>query len=296
MADDERSGRRRSIVLWALAIALMLGAAAYQRTTGPTYPLPGEYTVADKTYGYRLVRRGHSAEDTEVRVAASDGDDGLLVYRRYPTDDEFVVDPLVAGEDELIGHLPAQPAAGKLEYYVIVRGSGEEARLPPAQSGNAVIRFKNSVPAVFLIPHILFMFVGVLLAMRAGLGALFGAAGMRRLAWVTLGTLTVGGLVLGPIVQKYAFGELWTGVPYGWDLTDNKTLIMWLAWLMAALVVRRRAGGDAVGLGRARMAVIVAAVVTVAAYLIPHSFRGSQLDYEQFDEGMPAEEAVGLGR
>ena len=37
--------------------------------------------------------------------------------------------------------------------------------------------------------------------------------------------LAVGGFILGPLVQNYAFGELWTGVPFGWDLTDNKTLI-----------------------------------------------------------------------
>jgi hypothetical protein len=46
---------------------------------------------------------------------------------------------------------------------------------------------------------------------------------------------------------------------------------------------------------RARLAVLVAAVVMTAVYLIPHSLRGSELDYSAVDSGTPAAEAVGTG-
>ena len=38
-------------------------------------------------------------------------------------------------------------------------------------------------------------------------------------------------------VQKAAFGAYWTGFPFGYDLTDNKTVLMWLAWVLAALAM-----------------------------------------------------------
>ena len=44
------------------------------------------------------------------------------------------------------------------------------------------------------------------------------------------------GLVFGPIVQKYSFGEFWTGWPNGKDLTDNKVLISFLIWVMALIL------------------------------------------------------------
>ncbi len=47
-------------------------------------------------------------------------------------------------------------------------------------------------------------------------------------------------MILGPIVQKYAFGELWTGIPFGWDLTDNKTLIAFLFWILAVIMNRKK--------------------------------------------------------
>jgi len=102
--------------------------------------------------------------------------------------------------------------------------------------------------------------------------------------------LTAGGMVLGPIVQKHAFGHYWTGFPAGRDLTDNKMLIMWLAWVGAVGVV---ALGPNDGRVVKRLAVVVAALAMTGAYLIPHSMRGSELDHAAVDAGVDPAEAIG---
>jgi hypothetical protein len=86
---------------------------------------------------------------------------------------------------------------------------------------------------------------------------------------VALGILIVGGLVLGPVVQKYAFGEYWTGVPNGWDLTDNKVAVGFLVWVAAVAANRRR---------RRPAWIVAAALVTLVVFAIPHSMMGSELD------------------
>jgi hypothetical protein len=153
-----------------------------------------------------------------------------------------------------------------------------------------------------LIPHIAFMFFGVLIAWRAGLGAIAQPVGLGRLAWWAFGLFTIGGMILGPIVQKYAFGEYWTGVPFGWDLTDNKTLVMWMAWLIAAVVLPKlkrardqEVGGPQRAGAVARGLVLLASIVTVGVYLIPHSVQGSELNYEAIEQGVPAGDAIGIG-
>ncbi len=154
-----------------------------------------------------------------------------------------------------------------MTYKIEVRTPG---RISWLNGGRPVVaRFKNEVPSWLLIAHVLFMFAGMLLAFRAGLGALLRQGNWPRLTAWTLGVTVVGGLLFGPIVQKFAFGAYWTGFPLGGDLTDSKTLFVALFWLAAHLL--RKKG---------RWWTVAATVLMVAVYLIPHSVLGSELNYK----------------
>jgi hypothetical protein len=72
-------------------------------------------------------------------------------------------------------------------------------------------------------------------------------------------------------MQLYAFGELWTGWPFGQDLTDNKTLVAFIFWLIALIRLWRNR--------EHRGWALVAAIVMLIIYFIPHSVLGSELDY-----------------
>ena len=74
------------------------------------------------------------------------------------------------------------------------------------------------------------------------------------------------------MVQKYAFSAYWTGWPFGTDFTDNKTLVMFLGWVVALVAVYR--------VKKPGPWVLGAAVLTLVAYAVPHSVLGSELDYE----------------
>ena len=287
------SSTRRSVrvALWVLAVGVAAGSAAYQRLTGPTVSLRGQITLDGVSHKYRLPRSGVSTVDRAVRVPRPRAVlDGALEYRRLRSDDAWQRVAMAPEGDRLVGHLPRQPAAGKLEYSVILRTTEGERRLPEGRE--VVMRFKNPVPAWLLIPHIILMFTALLVGTRAGLGALWAPEGLRRLTLITVSALTLGGLVLGPIVQKLAFEQLWAGFPFGKDFTDDKTLVMWLVWVAAAFVVRR----VNTGARRVRAAALVAAVVMLGIYLVPHSVRGSELNYRLVDQGVAPAEAVTTGR
>ena len=295
----------KAALLWLVAVLIMFSAVIYQRRTGPTYPMRGEIQVEGQAHAYRLVRSEETVRDARVAVPnPGDAVQGTLFFKRFKTDDPFAPVAMKAetgkeGRDEgvrqWVGYLPAQPAAGKLEYYLELEIDGKTVRIPErSENGddNVIIRFKDPVPLPLLASHVLFMFFSVLIGMRTGLAALFAPSTMRRWAWVTLLGLTVGGMILGPFVQKYAFGEYWTGFPWGYDLTDNKMLIMWVAWLLACSTVGTAPKKkELVG----RLAVGVAAIVMTVVYMIPHSMRGSELDYSKLEQGVPASEAIGTG-
>jgi hypothetical protein len=269
----------------------MAGAAVWQRLTGPTYPKRVRVEVAGQELRLRLLRSFVSGEPFLVSVPAPEGASGVVRYRRYPTNEPFQDVPMRREGGALAALLPTQPPAGKLEYSVVLEAGGRTVPVPA--EGPVVMRFKGDVPAGVLVPHVVFMFFGMMIGLRSALAAAFGRPEARRYAWVALVLISVGGLVLGPIVQKYAFGAYWTGWPFGEDLTDNKTLAMWLAWVAAVVVLgRRRDPADRL----ARWTVAAAAAVMIAVYLVPHSLRGSQLDYGKLEGGAAARDAIETGR
>jgi hypothetical protein len=261
----------RSGWLWTLAVAITIATLAYQRTTGPTYPLRGSVVLGGRPIALKLVRSHGGGDDQPVQVVAPDtAVRGNVQWRRFPSGDAWDTLPLVRRGDTLVTALPHQPPAGKLAYQLRLTRGGEREVFPAEP---AITRFKGDISAYVIIPHLLFMFSGLLLLLRAGMGAFWREA--RYPTWSRVGLLVfcLGGFVFGPWMQHQAFGEWWAGIPYGWDLTDNKTLIALAAWLVA--LWRLRGGREARG------AVMAAALVTLAVFLIPHSLFGSQIDWSK---------------
>jgi FtsH-binding integral membrane protein len=180
---------------------------------------------------------------------------------------------MVFKDGEVLATLPHQPPAGKLDYSVVLRSDRDSAVLP--REGGVVIRFKGDVPLWILIPHVIVIFGAMLLSTRTGLEYFRTPENLQGLAVWTLGFTVVGGLVLGPLVQWYAFGAFWTGWPFGHDLTDNKTLLAAIGWGVAVLAIRRSRRPAAWAFG--------AALLMLVVFLIPHSVLGSELDYRALD-------------
>jgi hypothetical protein len=261
---------RRSRNLWVLAFLVTLIAAVYQRMSGPTYPAKGSVTLGGVSIPLELSRSHGGPGDQPVEVTAPDRAVRVeMIWRRFPSTQPWQTVELERHGEVLKTSLPHQPPAGKLEYQLGLT-RGQERVVFPARP--AVTRFKNEDPLPILIPHVLAMFLGMLWSTRAGLEAWARGGGERRLAWIAFALLATGGFVLGPLVQKAAFGQYWTGIPFGYDLTDNKTLIAGVAWVWALIRLRGRAP--------ARWSVIAAALATLVVFAIPHSVWGSQINWE----------------
>ena len=276
----------KKLLIWLLAFLITLSAAYYQRKTGPTYPKRTEVMLNDSLYKLKLIRSIGLDERSEVKLHIKDiSVNAILFYKRFRSDDDyqsvrftyktypvnsFMMNRIfkITEESGLFADVPPQPPAGKLQYYVELTDSGGTQTI--MKETPVVIRFKGGVPGSILVPHILIMFIAMLFSTGAGLLAIAGIPAYKKYAIWTLILLTAGGMVLGPLVQKFAFGELWTGIPFGWDLTDNKTLIAMVFWILAVIMNRKK--------GRPLFTAL-AAFILLIIYSVPHSMFGSELDY-----------------
>jgi hypothetical protein len=266
---------KRTTTLWIIAFVITFATAYYQRTTGPTYPLAGTTQLSGKDIRYRLLRSNGGFTNAPVEIQVVDSTiQGVMEWKRFKTDDPWTRIQMKFANNRLMAELPNQPPAGKLQYRITLL-QGESTALIPAV-GPVVIRFKGDVPLFILIVHVIAMFGSMLLAVRAGLEYFNPNSNLQKLTYWTIGFFFVGGMVLGPIVQKYAFDAYWTGWPFGGDMTDNKTAVALLAWLAVAVALKKSKNPKAWALG--------AAVVMIVVYLIPHSVLGSELDYKAIDQ------------
>jgi hypothetical protein len=261
--------RSKSVLLWILASLVMLSAAVYQRLTGPTHPKRGNISIEGENVRYKLVRTWEVGSAAEVRIKTTKKNiEGKYRFKRFKSFDEWSEKPLNYRDGELVATLPELPAAGKVEYIIFLKDNDRYEQLEPEP---LILRYKGRVPDFVLIPHIFFMFFAMLFSTRTGFEAVIHGKNLRNYTTITLIFLTIGGMFLGPVVQKYAFDAFWTGWPFGKDLTDNKTLAGFIFWLVAWLQIRKNPNKIAW--------VIIASIVLFAIYMIPHSMFGSEIDF-----------------
>lgn len=265
---------KRNLTLWIIAFLVTIATAVFQRFTGPTYPVKGETILKDTKIQYTLDRSHSGQEHHLIKIKVRDKNvTGLLKWKRHKTSDNWSFQRMRYTDGELVGALPPQPPAGKLEYQIIL--SDDEYQVLVPQEGPVVIRFKGEVPSYVLIPHIIFIFLAMLFSTRTGLEYFNNEPKYEKLVYLTLIFLILGGFIFGPVVQYFAFGALWTGFPFGYDLTDNKTLIALIGWLTAFIMMKRSE--------KPYRWIIAASVLMFIVFLIPHSLLGSELDYSKMN-------------
>lgn len=271
--------KSKSIIFWVLSFLLMAGAAIHQRGTGPTYPVRGKIQIGQDEIKYRLIRTWEGDTDARIIIKAPSQDiEGLSRHKRFRSHDDWSEKiPMVREGENLIAYLPNLPPAGKMTYEIYLGSGGNFVNLTKEPS---ILRYKGVVPKAVLIPHIFIIFLAMMFSTRTGFEALTKGKNLVNYAMWTVILFGIGGMIFGPIIQKFAFGAFWTGWPFGTDLTDNKSLATFVIWVMAWLQVRRNPNR--------RGWVIVASLALIATFLIPHSMMGSELDFTEIDaQGLP---------
>jgi len=261
----------KTFLIFFFAFIFTAVIAVYQRMTGPTYPVRGKVEINNQQIKYQLLTSASGNEDAPLFLRVPDRSvTGEIRFKRFKSNDSITTKPLIRAGNFLVTLIPHQPAAGKIQYKITLISNNVEYEL---SKKDVVLRYKGSVPASWLIPHIFFIFLAMLFSTITGLEAILKGKNTLLYTWITIITLLLGGLILGPIVQKFSFGVYWTGWPFGHDMTDNKSLVAFIFWIIALIVQYRNR--------EKRAWPVIAAFVMLVVFLIPHSVLGSEIDYSK---------------
>jgi hypothetical protein len=277
--------KSKSLTLWIISLILMAGIVMYQMITGPTFPkrvkmkISGEKFNPDgssmKKYksdelSFKLPRSSEGTYTVKLQLDIPDTNISAdIKMKRFRSYDAWTMYPMKREKDNLTAEIPHQEPGGKVMYQIFLN-TPVENKVPVTQEP-VILRFRGDVPIIVVIIHLIFMFGTFTIAIRTGLEALFNGEKVYKMTFWTAILLFVGGLISGPIMQKFAFDAYWTGWPFGHDLTDNKTVVGLLIWIIAAWQIKKHP--------ERKWWAILATVVLIGVYLIPHSLLGSEIDY-----------------
>ena len=255
----------QTLLIWFFAFIFTACLVIYQRITGPTYPISGKIVINGETIKYKLLRTSDDPGDQKLMIRVADTSiKGEFTFRRFKSHDNWSVQAMVREGEYLVAFVPHQPPAGKVMYYIALNNE----QLSPEPT---ILRYKGAVPLVIIIPHVIFIFFAMFLGVITALEAIFRRKNVYLFTWLTVIFFLVSGIILGPMIQKYAFGAFWTGWPFGQDLTDNKTLVSMIIWIITLFVLRKNREN--------RVWPIIAFTVMLIVFLIPHSVLGSEIDF-----------------
>ena len=193
----------------------------------------------------------------------------------------------LAGTDSYQQWLPGQ-SKGKKTFYIVEAESAGGIKLTLPEGGDNeeapfFIRWVGKTARWLLYSHILFMVGAFLVIMHAfyyALAHLFTGNFHRSLyplvLWGT-GLFFIAGIPLGLAVAYQAFGVAWGGIPYGTDITDNKTLITLLYWIVIMVLFKgnpfcfAKERSFLIGPRSFSWLVLAGCALTVTVFLIPHS-------------------------
>lgn len=258
---------KKKYIIWVISIFISSVFAAYQRYSGPTYPVKGKVLFQSRYVKYKFPR-SCTIDEKKCLLKFYSEVDGYVLYKRYKVDEPYSRIEFIKENGQSYAVLPDEfPAAGKIEYDVFIN-SDHKTKI---NNSSIILRFKNNVPLFILVPHIIFMFLFMIFSTYIFISNNIMTLD-KKIFYINYIFLIIGGFIYGPLLQKYAFDQYWTGFPFGFDLTDNKTLIIFLFWSYSLYKLIKGV--------EVKKAINISYILTIIVYLIPHSLFGSEYRYK----------------
>jgi len=275
-------------ILVAFVLTLVLLGFARKTTT-----VQSVHKTAEKSgilIDHNTVPKKVGEGDAVIPVKVIGAKEVKLFYKIGKEEFRSVDMGLKEGENDVfVAFIPYHKKGTQAWYYVEAQKQTEDTKvavsLPDRNSPNfkpILLKFEGNVPPYIIVSHVFCNFAGIffsVLALFSVINLKKGKSTLKKSVIFSLFTfifLFTGFLIIGSALNYFAFGVMWEAFPFGRDVTDNKSQIILLSWLVTLFLVKgtilgKNPSKNLVSEKTYSTMVIISFVVTVVMYLIPHS-------------------------
>jgi len=286
------------ILRYVLAFVITIGMLYTAQSNSRGKPEYYSHTENGYTFEYTANASAFENEGFKVSLKITSTHDEKIkpVLRSLKKEQDLTTDPSKFGsvilkpddslENIYFTTLSIGEKGGRQLYYFEIRDNvgGRLASFTTPSGDPFVMKFIGHVPPLVLYSHIFFMFATVFLITLGtikGIELIQNKIETRSLVFTYfLATLFafLGGYPFGFMMNNYAFGTIWEGVPFGTDATDNKTQLLFVYLLFIVLaglgsLTRGKFGKNIFSSKTLGVLGSVGFFLMLAIYLIPHSIQ-----------------------
>lgn len=286
------------ILRYVLAFVITIGMLYVAQTNSRGKPEFVTHTENGYTFEYtaNATTLEKSLSEISLKIIGPSDENLKPVIRSLKKSQDISTDPRKYGSAPLIlvdslentynFKLNTGAKGGRQLYYFEIRDNigGRVASFNNTTGEPFVLKFLGKVPPVVLYSHIFCMFATVFLIT---LGAIKGLELIRDkiktrslvITYVLASLFAfLGGYPFGFLMNYYAYGVIWEGVPFGTDATDNKTQTLFVYLILIILaslgsLTRGKFGKDVFSSKTLGLLGSLGFILMMAIYLIPHSIQ-----------------------
>ena len=187
--------------------------------------------------------------------------------------------------ENLFGYtVPAQDRGTRMNYYLeITTATGTKIYFPrnaPEEEKFYTLTFKGKANGLLLFIHVLLMVIPMILFIAAAYFAfkhLQQQLPVDKTLWLSVIAFLlffIGIVPFGMIVEYQVFGSIFQGWPFGRDVTDTKTLVIFIYWFVSLMMMKnkifKKEEKNLISDKGFASLVVIGTIITLGMYLVPH--------------------------
>lgn len=227
---------KQSLILWISAAIITFLAGFIQNRTSNTYPTSGTIGIDGQKVSY-LLKKVLREKSGYVLMLWTDVIhlEGIVKWRRIDENREWHIDTMKYADGNLTATIPSQDALTEIEYTVALKSNHKEFYLPKNEPGR--ILFLEPVPLSITIHYYLTLFLGLLLAMRAGLEILNDKPRLRLYSIFTIICFFACAMIFAPVQKAYEMGAIGKKIPPMAKLFEGWLIALVIVWIVNLVLI-----------------------------------------------------------
>jgi len=227
---------KQSLILWISSAIITFLVGYIQNRTSPAYPISGTIGIDGRKVSYHFQKSCSNKVDYLIMIRSDvENLKGVIKWRALDKKQAWQIDTLKISEGNLLAKIPKQPALTEIEYLVKLYHKNTEYFL----SKNRIekLKFLGPVPLTIDIHYYLTLFIGLLLAIRAGLEFFNEKPRLRLYSIFTLISFFSCAMIFAPVKKAYEMGAIGKTVPPIDQLFEIWLIALLIIWILNLILV-----------------------------------------------------------